>query len=163
MKKHTILKVRCAWHLKNFGFVLEMGTKEGHGVKGTTDGMCPACEAIERKKLKGVKTMSDKFNQDPEAEQARAKLKEAFEYGKAFLKTDDILEKTAEHFQGDVHHTGGGVMVTLFKAGKHFVVGVTDECVVLYWNPASEDLYEIFWNGNDEEGECLNYAEADYR
>ena len=78
MKKHTILKVRCAWHKKNFGFVLEMGTKEGHGVEGTTDGMCPACEAIERKKLKGVKTMSDKFNQDPEVEQARAKLKEDF-------------------------------------------------------------------------------------
>lgn len=158
--KHTILKVRCAWHLKNFGFELEMGTKDGHGVEGTTDGICPACYKIT---MKGVKAMAKRFNQDPEVEQARAKAKEAFEYGKAFLKTDDILEKTAEHFQGEVHHTGGGVMVTLFKAGKHFVVGITDECVVLYWNPSSEDLYEIFWNGNDEEVESLDYTEADYR
>lgn len=45
--KHTILKIRCAWHPKNFGFELYMGTKDGYGVEGTTDGLCPECSKIE--------------------------------------------------------------------------------------------------------------------
>jgi hypothetical protein len=51
MKKKTTLQVRCCYHLKHFGFVLFLGTKDGGGVEGITDGICPACADIEYKKL----------------------------------------------------------------------------------------------------------------
>jgi hypothetical protein len=51
MKKKTTLQVRCSYHMKNFGFDLFMGTKDGKGVEGITDGICPACADIEYKKL----------------------------------------------------------------------------------------------------------------
>ena len=53
MKKEfeTTMKVVCAWHKKNFGFELDMGTKEGHGSTGTTHGICPECAKIEWAKV----------------------------------------------------------------------------------------------------------------
>ncbi len=46
-KEQTTMKIVCAWHKKNFGFELDMGTKEGHGSTGTTSGMCKQCKKIE--------------------------------------------------------------------------------------------------------------------
>lgn len=52
MKKvKTIMKVECAWHEKNFGFPLVMGTKDGKGITGTTSGICKACAKIEWAKV----------------------------------------------------------------------------------------------------------------
>ena len=49
MRKKTTLKIRCCYHMKHFGFVLFMGEKDGQGVEGFTDGICPDCAKIERK------------------------------------------------------------------------------------------------------------------
>ena len=50
-KEKTTMKVVCAWHKKNFGFELDMGTKEGHGSTGTTHGICKECAKIEWAKV----------------------------------------------------------------------------------------------------------------
>lgn len=47
MSKKTTLKIRCCYHMKHFGFVLFMGEKDGQGVEGISDGICPACAKIE--------------------------------------------------------------------------------------------------------------------
>jgi len=52
-KEQTTMKVVCAWHKKNFGFELDMGTKEGHGSTGTTHGICKQCAKIEWAKAPG--------------------------------------------------------------------------------------------------------------
>jgi len=43
--------IRCAWHLKNFGFSLILGEKEPYSDTEFTDGICPACIAIDFPKL----------------------------------------------------------------------------------------------------------------
>ncbi len=37
------MKIRCAWHKKNFGFELFMGEKEPLEDTSITDGICPEC------------------------------------------------------------------------------------------------------------------------
>lgn len=90
-------------------------------------------------------------------EKAIRKAIEVFKYGRQFLKSDNILEKTAEHFKGEMYQSGGGVMVTLIKFADHFVVGVTDDCVCLYHNPKSEDIHKIFWNDGEQAAETWIY------
>lgn len=41
------MRVFCGWHLKNFGFELEMEPKDGKGLTGKTTGMCKQCKKIE--------------------------------------------------------------------------------------------------------------------
>jgi DNA-directed RNA polymerase subunit RPC12/RpoP len=36
-KKHTVLKIVCAWCGR------ELGTKDGLGIEGTTHSICPEC------------------------------------------------------------------------------------------------------------------------
>ena len=40
------MRIRCAWHLQYFDFVLMMGEKEPLDNKETTDGMCPMCHLM---------------------------------------------------------------------------------------------------------------------
>ena len=55
MVKKTTLRIRCCYHKQNFGFVLFMGTKDGQGVTGISDGICPECAKIEREKFEREK------------------------------------------------------------------------------------------------------------
>ncbi len=50
-KTKTRLTIVCAWHKKNFGTDLVMGTKDGKGATGITSGICKACAKIEWGKL----------------------------------------------------------------------------------------------------------------
>lgn len=56
----TILKVRCAWHPKYFGCEKMMGEKDGRGITGTSDGICPLCAEIERETFEVYKANKEK-------------------------------------------------------------------------------------------------------
>jgi hypothetical protein len=58
MTKKTTLKIRCCYHLKNFGKELDMGTMDGQGVEGITDRICLACFEIEMRKIRKEKMQS---------------------------------------------------------------------------------------------------------
>jgi hypothetical protein len=64
----------------------------------------------------------------------------------------------ARHHGSFEMHTGGGCYVSVVPIAKHAVVGVNEECTVLYYNPSTCDPEEIFCNTEQDDWQRVSMA-----
>lgn len=62
-----------------------------------------------------------------------------------FEYNDDCLDEIANRFGGKSISTGGGITVALIPLADHYMMGVSDEVICLYFHPDFTDSEDIFW------------------